>query len=125
MNRAEADEYITQQAAEIERLRNEIHEWEESDAAGPVFTDEIERLRAERDKWKAEYETTFAFYEDERKQLDSMRAERDEAVKALELCRPFLSCVDTREWTDSDYTRHEAAKERAAAVLAENWRKKK
>lgn len=36
---------------EIQRLRNEVHEWEESDKAasvlGPMFTEEIQRLREE------------------------------------------------------------------------------
>lgn len=40
--------------AEVERLKNEIHVWEESDAAAPAFTDLIATAERERDEARAE-----------------------------------------------------------------------
>lgn len=42
--------------AEVERMANEVHEWEESDKAGRVFTDIIDELQAENTRLKADAE---------------------------------------------------------------------
>lgn len=49
-----ASRYIEQQEVLIAWLRNEIHEWEESDSAGPAFTEIIDEQKAEIDKLEAE-----------------------------------------------------------------------
>ncbi len=50
--------------AENDRLKTEVHEWEESDKAGRVFTDIIDELTAENDLQKRLFQESKCYLDD-------------------------------------------------------------
>lgn len=79
---------------------------------------EFERLRAEINEWQLRHQETFAFYEDQVRQTDQLRAElertRAELAEAVDALKPFTA-TEAGGFT----TRYEDC-EKAASVIVKH-----
>lgn len=73
------------------------------------------RMQQDRDEWKAKHEETFAFYEDERKQLASMRIERDAALSAVQKASELIKGF----FLDDDYDAYGCLREVSEILSAD------